>query len=63
MTTLAISCAVRNVQINERKLASNWGEQLRESPDGIAIIERPVALLWAAVFQCINSAAKHQGAM
>ncbi|MGL5036691.1 MAG: hypothetical protein ACRC6F_02980 [Aeromonas sp.] len=54
MTTLAIHCAVRNMQINNRKLAGHHGARLSQSPEGVAVMERPVALLWASFFRLIH---------
>lgn len=54
MTTLAITCAMRNLRIQQRKLAGRYGSKLTQHPDGIAIIERPAALAWVSLFSCIH---------
>ncbi|MFM5556738.1 hypothetical protein [Aeromonas rivipollensis] len=58
MTTLAIPCALRNLRIQQRKLAGRYGTSITRNPDWIAAAERSTALAWASLFSRIN----HQGA-
>ena len=54
MSTLAISNAVRNLRLQNRKLACR-GQRYRTSPDLIHAVERPAAMAWRAVWSCVNS--------
>lgn len=58
MTTLTIPCALRNLRIQQRKLAGRYGVSIAKNPDWIAAAERSTALAWASLFNRIN----HQGA-
>lgn len=62
MPTLAIPCAMRNLRIQQRKLAGRYGSRLTQHPDGIALAERSTALAWASLFSCIHPCAAQQGA-
>ncbi|WDL80818.1 hypothetical protein IU367_11975 [Aeromonas bestiarum] len=62
MTTLAIPCALRNLRIQQRKLAGRYGTRLSQHPDGVALIERSTALAWASLFHRINPCTVQQGA-
>lgn len=55
MSILAIPSALRNLQKQQKKLAGRYGDRYRQHPDGIAIIERPTALAWAAAFRTLNT--------
>lgn len=61
MQTLAIPHAVRNLRIQQRKLAGRYGARLVQSPEGVALVERPVALAWASLFSKLSCAVS-QGA-
>ncbi|MCS3456063.1 hypothetical protein M2366_002144 [Aeromonas sp. BIGb0405] len=62
MTTLAIPCALRNLRIQQRKLAGRYGARLTRNPDWIAAAERPTALAWVSLFSHINPFIDQQGA-
>ncbi|MFB2831793.1 hypothetical protein ACE1BS_19720 [Aeromonas jandaei] len=62
MQTLAIPCAMRNLRIQQRKLAARYGSRLSHHPDGVALIERSTALAWASLFSCITPCTTSQGA-
>jgi len=54
MTTLAIPSALRNVRLQQRKLAGRYGTRLTRSPDVIAAFERPTALAWTSLFRHLD---------
>ncbi|MEH8140122.1 hypothetical protein Q7I15_05630 [Aeromonas veronii] len=54
MTTLAIPSALRNVRLQQRKLAGRYGARLTRSPDVIAAFERPTALAWTSLFRHLD---------
>lgn len=54
MPTLAILDTVRNLRLQNRKLART-GQRYNSSPDLIHAVERPVAMAWRAVWSCVNS--------
>ena len=53
MPTLAILETVRNLRLQNRKLACR-GQRYRASPDLIHAVERPAAMAWRAVWSCVN---------
>jgi hypothetical protein len=54
MQILPISYAVRNVRLQNRKLASYAGRHMRVTPDHIAVAERPAAMAWGWLFSSLN---------
>lgn len=54
MPTLAILDTVRNLRLQNRKLA-RVGQRYSSSPDLIHAVERPPAMAWRAVWSCVNS--------
>lgn len=54
MPTLAILDTVRNLRLQNRKLA-RLGSRYTSSPDLINAVERPAAIAWRAVWSCFNS--------
>ena len=54
MPTLAILDTVRNLRLQNRKLA-RLGQRYNASPYLIHAIERPAAMAWRAVWSCVNS--------
>lgn len=57
MPTLAILDTVRNLRLQNRKLArlARLGSRYNASPDLIHAVERPAAMAWRAVWSCVNS--------
>lgn len=53
MPTLAINNTVRNLRLQNRKLA-RMGQRYRTSPTIIHAFERPAAMAWHAVWFCFN---------
>ncbi|HHO0782411.1 TPA: hypothetical protein ACSP2A_001114 [Aeromonas hydrophila] len=53
---------MRNLRIQQRKLAGRYGSRLSQHPDGVALIERSTALAWASLFSCITPCTTSQGA-
>lgn len=53
MQTLAILDTVRNLRLQNRKLA-RMGQCYTASPDLIHAVERPAAMAWRAVWSCVN---------
>ncbi|MFC5706849.1 hypothetical protein [Aeromonas eucrenophila] len=51
MPTLAILDTVRNLRLQNRKLASRH----IANPDLIRSLERPAGMAWRAVWSCVNS--------
>jgi hypothetical protein len=45
---------LRNLRIQQRKLAGRYGARLTRNPDWIAAAERPTALAWVSLFSRIN---------
>ncbi|WP_421173670.1 hypothetical protein [Aeromonas enteropelogenes] len=62
MQTLTISAILRNLRIQQRKLAGRYGTRLCQHPDGIAVFERSTALAWASLFHRINPCTTQKGA-
>ena len=54
MPTLAILDTVRNLRIQNRKLA-RLGSRYNSSPDLIHAVERPAAMAWRAVWSSFNN--------
>ncbi|GKQ98875.1 hypothetical protein [Aeromonas hydrophila] len=54
MPTLAILDTVRNLRLQNRKLA-RLGQRYNSSPDLIHAVERPATMAWRAVWSCVNS--------
>ncbi|BBT05123.1 MULTISPECIES: hypothetical protein [Aeromonas] len=54
MPTLAILDTVRNLRLQNRKLA-RLGSRYNSSPDLINAVEQPAAMAWRAVWSCVNS--------
>ena len=54
MPTLAILDTVRNLRLQNRKLA-RLGQRYNSSPDLIHAVERQAAMAWRAVWSCVNS--------
>ena len=54
MPTLAIRDQLRNLRLQNRKLARQ-GPRYNSSPDLIHAVERPAAMAWRAVWSCVNS--------
>ncbi len=63
MSILSIPGAMRNLRLQRRKLTGPACQRFIHLPDYIAAIERPSAIAWGALWQClphpINS--HHQG--
>lgn len=53
MPTLAIRDQLRNLRLQNRKLA-RMGQRYTASPDLIHAVERPAAMAWRAVWSCVN---------
>ena len=53
MPTLAIRDQLRNLRLQNRKLA-RAGQRYTASPDLIHAVERPAAMAWRAVWSCVN---------
>ncbi|MGL5129856.1 MAG: hypothetical protein ACRC7D_17335 [Aeromonas popoffii] len=53
MPTLAIRDQLRNLRLQNRKLAYR-GQRYSSNPDLIHSLERPVAMAWRAVWSCVN---------
>ncbi|MFB2830301.1 hypothetical protein ACE1BS_11930 [Aeromonas jandaei] len=54
MQILPIRHAVRNVRLQNRKLAGHAGRHLKATPDHIAVAERPAAMAWGWLFSRVN---------
>ncbi|MFB2904895.1 hypothetical protein ACE1BH_08110 [Aeromonas jandaei] len=54
MQILPIRHAVRNVRLQNRKLAGHAGRHLKATPDHIAAAERPTAIAWCGLFSSLN---------
>lgn len=54
MQTLAINSTVRNLRLQNRKLARR-GNHYHTTPDLIHAWERPAAMAWCAVWSCFNN--------
>ncbi|MGL5841196.1 MAG: hypothetical protein ACRCYK_05225 [Aeromonas hydrophila] len=55
MQILPICHAVRNVRLQNRKLASYAGRHLKSTPDHIAAAERPTAMAWGWLFSSLHT--------
>ncbi|HGY1009447.1 MULTISPECIES: hypothetical protein [Aeromonas] len=53
MPTLAIRDQLRNLRLQNRKLAYR-GQRYSSNPDLIHSLERPAAMAWRAVWSCVN---------
>lgn len=51
MSILTIPCALRNLRLQRRKLASPSCQRFIHLPDYLAAIEQPDALAWGALWQ------------
>lgn len=54
MTTLAMNDTVRNLCLQNRKLAGRYGTRLTRSPEVIAAFEHPTALAWTSLFRHLD---------
>ena len=61
MTTLAIPCALRNLQIQNRRIAGPYAARYSEK-DLAILAQRAQALVWASLFGHINRISTSQGA-
>ena len=55
MPNLAIRDQLRNLRLQNRKLACRGQRYSSTSPDLIHAVERPAAMAWRAVWSCVNS--------
>ncbi len=53
MPTLAIRDQLRNLRLQNRKLACR-GQRYSSNPDLIRSLERPAEMAWRAVWSCVN---------
>jgi hypothetical protein len=53
MSILSIPSALRNLRLQRRKLAGTACQRFIHLPDYIAAVERPNALAWGVLWQCL----------